>query len=62
MTVALSAMACSNKQIYTAVQENQRLECRKLPQVQYDRCMEQLKTPYEDYERERKARLKGDRT
>jgi hypothetical protein len=46
-------VACSNKQIYTAVQQNQQLECGKLPQSRYEECMRELEGSYEDYERDR---------
>ena len=46
-------VACSNQQIYRAVQDNQRLECSKLPQTQFEQCMAELEWDYEDYIRER---------
>jgi hypothetical protein len=57
--IALLLMGCSNKQIYTAVQENRRVECSKLPQVQFKKCMSEYDTPYEEYERERQAVIKS---
>ena len=45
--------ACSNQQLYTAVQERERQECAKLPQVQYEECMREIEGSYEDYARER---------
>ena len=60
MAITLSVMACSNKQIYTAIQDNQRLECGKLPQDQYEQCMHGLNTPYEEYEQERQVILEGE--
>jgi len=52
--------SCSNEQIYTAIQVNQRLECSKLPQPQYEDCMKELETSYDDYERDRQELLKGE--
>lgn len=60
IAITLSVMACSNKQIYTAVQDNQRLECGKLPQDQYEQCMQELEIPYEEYEQERQVILEGE--
>lgn len=55
LMIALFLTGCSNKQIYTAVQENRRVECSKLPQDQYEKCMSEYETPYDEYERERQA-------
>lgn len=46
-------VACSNQQLYTAVQERERQECAKLPQVQYEECMKEIEGSYDDYARER---------
>ena len=46
---------CTNQQLYTAVQERERQECAKLPQVQYEECMREIEGSYEDYAREREA-------
>jgi hypothetical protein len=55
LMISLFLIGCSNKQIYAAVQENRRVECSKLPQDQYEKCMSEYETPYEEYERERQA-------
>ena len=61
-TVAMFAMlaACSNEQIYSAVQQNQQLECAKLPQNEYEECMRETGTSYSEYERKRQELLKDD--
>lgn len=48
---------CSNKQIYTAIQQNRQQECRKLPRVQYEACMREFDQSYEDYARDREDAL-----
>lgn len=54
--VALANLgACSNQQVYEAVQRNQRLECQKIPLPQQDECMEQNSESYEEYRRNREA-------
>jgi hypothetical protein len=58
--LSLLLMGCSNQQIYTAVQENRRVECSKLPQVQFEKCMSEYKTSYEEYERQRQAVIKNE--
>jgi hypothetical protein len=40
---------CSNEQVYNAIQENQRLECAKLPDARYEECMRELNTSYREY-------------
>lgn len=61
ISTALFLMACTNKQIYTTVQNNHRLECGKLPQDQYEQCMQEVGTSYEDYEQERQEILEARR-
>lgn len=57
-TLALSA--CSNRQVYDAIQQNQQLECQKLQGTQYEECMKQVSQPYDAYKRDRDA-LKKDK-
>ena len=57
--IALLLMSCSNRQIYTAIQENRRLECSKLPQGQYEKCISEYDISYDEYEREREAAIKN---
>lgn len=51
--LAWAVTACSNQQLYTAVQERERQECAKLPQVQYEECMREIEGSFEEYARER---------
>ena len=44
---------CSNQAAYETVQQSQKNECAKLPQGQYEDCMHEVDTSYDDYERER---------
>jgi len=53
--------ACSNRQVYDAIQKNRQLECQKLPGTQYDECMKQVSEPYDDYKRERDELTKEQR-
>ena len=55
--LAILLVACTHEQVYTAIQQNQQLECSKLPQVQYEQCMKNYDKSYQDYERERQAIL-----
>ncbi len=52
--------ACSQQQVYDAVQQNRQLECQKLPDSQYEECMKQYSEPYKEYERERQELLRGE--
>lgn len=56
-TLLLLLAACSNKQVYTAIQQNRQSECAKLPQVHFEQCMKDYGAPYEDYARERQEVL-----
>lgn len=63
VVVALSmAAACSNRQVYEAIQKNQQLECQKFPDAQYEKCMQELSEPYDQYQRERDEVIEGDRS
>ena len=45
---------CSNQQIYQAIQEHKKAECRMHPSSDdYEACMKQQEEPYESYERAR---------
>lgn len=50
--------ACSQQQVYDAIQQNRQLECQKLPGSQYEECMKQYSEPYKEYERERQELLR----
>lgn len=54
---ALTATACSNRQLYQAMQSNRAQECPIEPQNLYEECLERLSTPYSEYERERRTLL-----
>ncbi|HAN29038.1 MAG TPA: hypothetical protein DD808_06845 [Halieaceae bacterium] len=55
-----SVAACSNEQVYSAVQQNRQLECSKLPQPEYEECMRETGMSYDEYERKRQELLKDD--
>lgn len=38
------------------------MECGKLPQIQYEECIRDYSTSYEEYERERQASIKNEST
>jgi len=57
----LALPACSNRQVYDAIQKNRQLECQKLPGTQYDECMKQVSEPYDDYKRDRDELTKEQR-
>ncbi len=49
--------ACSNKQVYEAVQQANIQECQKNHKSARERCIEQVSQPYEDYQRSRQAAM-----
>ncbi len=49
----MALYACSNKQIYENIRQNQQLECQKGPESQYDECMARLDESYESYTKKR---------
>ncbi len=50
--------ACTDRQLYQAIQNNRQLECQKLPGTQYEECMKQYSQSYESYRRDREALTK----
>ena len=55
---ALVLPACSTRQVYDAIQQNQQLECQKLPGTRYEECMKQVSEPYDSYKRDRDELMK----
>ena len=45
--------ACSSRQAYEAMQTRERNECLKVPESQYQECMERTSQSYDEYRRER---------
>ncbi|OUS27638.1 hypothetical protein A9Q99_14465 [Gammaproteobacteria bacterium 45_16_T64] len=58
LSVILLMAGCSNKAVYDNIQLNMKNECRTLPQSQYEECMEDASTSYEEYEENRQEMLK----
>ena len=57
LLVVFSIAGCSNKAVYENIQINNRNACLKVPQSQYEECLERSNKSYEEYERERKEVL-----
>ena len=49
--------SCTNRDVYDSLQANNRNECMKLPQSQYDDCMADANKSYAEYEQERKEAI-----
>ncbi len=60
LLLVVGPAGCTQRQVYDAVQQNRQLECQKLPQGQYEQCMEQYSEPYDNYTRERRELEKQD--
>lgn len=59
--ISLAVLAgCSSKAVYDNVQLNNRTDCNRVPQPQYEECIERTDKSFEEYERERKE-LIGDK-
>jgi len=57
MLLLILIAGCSNRQIYDAIQANQKNECLKIPSPEYEKCMERINKPYDKYEEERQEVL-----
>ena len=54
--IALSA--CTNRELYEAVQHNMQLECQEeLPQDEFEECMASASEPYDAYSRKRREAM-----
>ena len=54
LALTVSATACSQKQIYQNIQENQKQECKKLPMSDQADCFSQYEQSFGEYEDQRK--------
>jgi hypothetical protein len=45
--------ACSNRQMYEAIQNRQRVLCQEVPRSEYQKCMEEADESYRTYKQER---------
>lgn len=58
IAVSMCISACSNRQVYDAVQNNRRLECDKMPDsAAREECLKQYSESYDSYQRERDEML-----
>lgn len=53
--LTITLQSCSNRALYTAIQQNHLQRCAEIPIPQQQACFAQYQTPYEDYRREREA-------
>jgi hypothetical protein len=47
------AQACSNRQVYDAIQNRQKVLCQEVPRSEYQKCMEEADASYDTYKKER---------
>ncbi len=58
MLLTLIGSGCSYRSAYEGMQASNRFDCTKQPPSQYDECMEKTNKSYDQYELERKQKLK----
>ena len=49
---AFVVIGCSSQQLYSAGQQWQRNECRRLPVAEQDRCLKSNAMSYEEYQKQ----------
>lgn len=59
LVMLLGLAGCSNQQVYTAVQDSQKVDCQKYQDTRYEKCLAELDTPYDEYEKDRQALKKA---
>ena len=57
LLITLLIGACSNKAMYDSFQYSNRNDCMKLPQTQYEECMQRANMSFHEYEMERKEAI-----
>lgn len=50
--------SCSTANWYQSAKSRGEIECRKLPDAQYDECMHNYETTYEQYRQQREEAIK----
>jgi hypothetical protein len=45
--------ACSNRQMYDAMQNRQKVLCQEAPRSEHQKCMDEASQSYDTYKRER---------
>ena len=53
VAVAILA-ACSNRQVYEAIQNREKVKCQELPRSEYADCMKRASETYETYKKNRR--------
>jgi len=53
LLVLLSIVTCSHQQVYESLQIKQKNDCLKVPESEYDKCMQDAEKSYEQYKEER---------
>jgi len=53
LLLVLAISACSSRQAYEAMQTRERNECLKVPESQYQECMERASQSYDEFKRAR---------
>ncbi len=55
VVAAVLAAGCTASQLYTAGQQWQRTECRRLPPSEQERCLQSTAMSFEEYQRQAAA-------
>ena len=58
--ILLTVQACSSASMYESVRYNRQVECRELPDSQYEDCMQQYQKDYKSYEQKREEVMQQD--
>ena len=46
--------ACTNREVYDAIQTREQIKCQEVPPSEYEQCMERTNTSYETYQKQRR--------
>lgn len=57
MVLVMLLQACSSRQLYETVHQNQRIQCQKVPYSEYAECMERANETYDEYTRKREESI-----
>lgn len=58
---SLTFAGCTHQNIYDNIQQDKARRCIEKPESQYEQCMQDASTPYEQYQREREDYLNSEK-
>lgn len=58
LLMAVSIVGCSQRAVYENIQHHNRQECAKLPESEFEECMNNAERSYDEYQEKRREAIK----